>query len=1312
MRRTSAVLFLFVALALTLGSQAPAVAQPTFSKAFNPSTIGPGSVSTLRFDITNPSGSAVADMAFVDNLPAGITIASPSAAQSTCGGTLSAPEGGGTIVFSGGTVGVAGSCFVRVNVTSSTVGVHTNVSGSLTSNVGSSGTATADLTVATDRPGFSKSFSPSTVAFGGRSRLTFTIDNSQTGAAVSFATFTDNLPTGMTVASPANTSNTCGGTVTAASGSSSVAYSGNGFPLLAAGAVCAIGVDVVGGAVGPMGNVSGELTVALGGPTRSSGKASATLTGTQDPIAIVKRFLGDPVPPTATVALQFQIFNVDRSDDATDIEFTDDLDAVIAGMTATGLPASDVCGVGSQVAVDGAGVLSLTGGTLPAEGSCTFTVDVVVPAGAADGVYVNTTSAVTGTVDGLPVTGGTATDDLFVVAAPILTQTFVGDPVGAGGSIDLEFSIFNPASSAATDIAFEESFVVELPTASSVPATGFCGPGSTAVFTPLIPVTMGSAVPAKLEISDASLDPGASCDFSLTLDVLPEAATGGYLNTTSEITATVDGVTVSGAPAADEFLVVSPPRFRKAFIDDPVQAGDTVTLRFTISNNQGGRTDPVGDSSNIGFTDNLTATLSGLEAVGLPASDVCGTGSEISGTTLLTLTGGNLAAGEACSFDVTLQTPAAAEPGTYPNATSNLTADMGDTSPVSTVGNRAEDSLRIAGLTLTKEFTDDPALPGGTVNLRFVIANSATAPAASSITFSDDLDDTLAGLVATGLPLADPCGAGSSLVGLSGDSLLRLTGGSLGAGESCAIDVTLSVPAGALTGTYQNVANAFSALVGGSPVSFENAVDELEINSEQLGLSKEFIDDPVAPGDTVVLRFTIDNLNPSQAVADLAFTDDLGAALSGLEAIALPADGFCGAGSQLTGTGVLTLSGGSLAAGGSCTFDVTLQVPADVDLGTVGTNTTSEITGSLGGLVVDGPPATDDLAIEFVTFSKVFDDPVEFGDSVELTFMLMNLSATETVAALTFSDDLGAVAPGLEAVGLPQLDVCGPGSSIDGTSVLTFQSGSLPPGGSCTIVVEVAVPDTVAPGDYLNTTSPLREVGGQLEVPAASDTLTVIVPIDADEDGVDDVNDACLGTVIPEGVPTERLGVNRFALVDDDTIFDTTAPKGNGKAYGPRRSYTIADTAGCSCEQIIAAQGLGEGHVKFGCSISAMDDWIAGLDAYFASGANLWTPPTCELGECDEQAAPVGPTLTLVVRGPGDVSTSPRLGGPQAVCGGGRCAAPIEEGETIVLFARPVGANSVFLGWSGACAGNEPITTAVVRDGDVCEARFGNRKNQ
>ena len=103
------------------------------------------------------------------------------------------------------------------------------------------------------------------------------------------------------------------------------------------------------------------------------------------------------------------------------------------------------------------------------------------------------------------------------------------------------------------------------------------------------------------------------------------------------------------------------------------------------------------------------------------------------------------------------------------------------------------------------------------------------------------------------------------------------------------------------------------------------------------------------------------------------------------------------------------------------------------------------------------------------------------------------------------------------------------------------------------------------------------------------DGLVVYISKDKDADGVPNDADVCPATVIPEDVPTKRLGTNRFALTDWDGLFDTKAP--NGK--GPRLSFTLGDTAGCSCEQIIAVQGLGNGHTKFGCSIGAMQNWIS-----------------------------------------------------------------------------------------------------------------------
>ena len=96
---------------------------------------------------------------------------------------------------------------------------------------------------------------------------------------------------------------------------------------------------------------------------------------------------------------------------------------------------------------------------------------------------------------------------------------------------------------------------------------------------------------------------------------------------------------------------------------------------------------------------------------------------------------------------------------------------------------------------------------------------------------------------------------------------------------------------------------------------------------------------------------------------------------------------------------------------------------------------------------------------------------------------------------------------------------------------------------------------------------------------------------DTDGDGFGDACDACPATtVVPEGAPTVTLLPNHYALVDGDGIFDTVV-KGNS----PAETFTLDDTRGCSCEDIVAAAGLGNGHLMHGCSVGVMRDWVDSL---------------------------------------------------------------------------------------------------------------------
>jgi len=103
------------------------------------------------------------------------------------------------------------------------------------------------------------------------------------------------------------------------------------------------------------------------------------------------------------------------------------------------------------------------------------------------------------------------------------------------------------------------------------------------------------------------------------------------------------------------------------------------------------------------------------------------------------------------------------------------------------------------------------------------------------------------------------------------------------------------------------------------------------------------------------------------------------------------------------------------------------------------------------------------------------------------------------------------------------------------------------------------------------------------------DGLVVYITKDEDADGVPNDMDVCAGTTIPEEeVPTVRLGNNRHVLIDGDGFFDTSGGSG--------ATFTIGDTAGCSCEQIIEVLELGVGQTKFGCSRSVMEAWVSSVN--------------------------------------------------------------------------------------------------------------------
>ena len=750
------------------------VTPAAFTKAFSPSVIAEGGVSTLTFTIDGTASILPATaLAFSDNLPAGMVIASPANGTNTCGGTLTASSGANVVSLTGGSIAAGAVCTITADVTAATAGSYVNVSGSLTSDLGDSGTATDTLNV-TVPPQFGKSFASATASAGSPVTLAFAIDNSANPVDATALAFTDNLPAGMVVATPANIANTCGGTVTANAGSGAISLSGG---TATAGNSCSVSADVTATGPGSYVNVSGDLTSDLG----NSGTASDSLNATVAP-TFSKSFSPAAMAAGGVSTLSFVISNTSNPVAATTLDFTDNLPAGM--LVATPANSSNGCS-GTLTAAAGSGVVSLSGGSVAAGASCTVSVDVTA---ANTGVYLNTSGSLTSDLGD----SGPASASLTVASAPGFSMSFVPATATAGDPVTISFIVDNAANAlAASALAFTNNLPAGLVLATPAGGSNSCGGTLTA-----------NAGASSISLSGGTVAAGASCTVSASVTA---ANPGSYNNVSGNLTSSLG----DSGTASSTLTVTAPPLFSKSFSPVTVAAGTAVTLSFVIDN----AANPVAASA-LAFTDNLPAGL----VVATPAggSNSCGgTLTANAGGSSISLSGGTVAAGASCTVSANVT---AANPGSYTNISGNLTSSLGDSGTASSTLNVTTAPL------FSKSFALPAVTAGDVVALTFVIDNSANPVSADSLAFTDNLP---AGMLVSS-PANSVNGCGGTLNASPGSSVISLTNGSVASMSICTVSVDVVIAQSLPTSNLVNNAGTLGSTLGASAAA---AVANLGVNS-------------------------------------------------------------------------------------------------------------------------------------------------------------------------------------------------------------------------------------------------------------------------------------------------------------------------------------------------------------------------------------------------------------------------------------------------------------------------------------------------
>ena len=273
-----------------------------------------------------------------------------------------------------------------------------------------------------------------------------------------------------------------------------------------------------------------------------------------------------------------------------------------------------------------------------------------------------------------------AASDTLIIGGLSLSMEFIDDPTIPGDTVTIEVSIANESDTyAASGIFFTanmNSVVPGIAVDGALP-TNPCGAGSTITG------------PTILIFAGGSLDPNTSCTFSFEMRVPGGTVEDTYSFITSSLIATMNATGLTLDPAKATLVVTTDLiDLSMSFTDDPVLAEEEVTLQFTLTN-----THQVDLASSITFTDDLSLALPGLIALAPLPTEPCGAGSQLTGTTELTLSNGQLNAGTSCSFEVTLLVPDTVSNGeSYENSTGDVTAVIDS---FNVTGSFATDTLNI-----------------------------------------------------------------------------------------------------------------------------------------------------------------------------------------------------------------------------------------------------------------------------------------------------------------------------------------------------------------------------------------------------------------------------------------------------------------------------------------------------------------------------------------------------------------------------------------------------------------------------------------
>ena len=833
-----------------------------------------------------------------------------------------------------------------------------------------------------------KSFSPRTILPGDTSKLTITIYNAA-NRPLTGVNLTDDMAAGgssIKVASPPNVVNTCGGTIAAPSGSSTISLTGGGVNAAIAGTPqsCSITVDVTSTTAGTQINTIPANAITNNENDTNGQSAADNLQVTAlKPLTVSNTF-----SPTTILAGLNSTYTVRINNPNVALPLNNvALNPVLPnGLTLAGTPTASNCGSGTFSGT------SFSGGTLPAApnnstaATCTLTYPVT---STSPGNYVAAIvpSAVT-TDRGVTNTANSGNATLSVQQSGGTSSVTLGkrfSSLAEGGVATLDITITNQNIFDLTNVSVSDTLPTGMTVASPSGITTTCSGTPAPILTAVPNTTLVSMTRGTVPKGVAG--PG-TCTISVRVTTnqpsgtsLPNTIPAGNLTSNEGLTnTTAANATATVAPA----LIVG-----KALAPTSIPLNGRSVLTLTIRNNA------ARNATGVSITDSFPAGLTLFNPVGATLSPDCGSGtlsSPLPGATSIQLTGATIGSGRTCTVTIAVTSAAT---GVYTNTipANSLTSSEGWT----------EKNVRSAavtvrsGLTVRKRFSPDTVTPG-TPTLLIVTLENETLTDITGTTVTDPLTNSI--VASTNPRPSTNCTNGSAtLVGTT----FKVTNATVPA-QVGSIPGTCTFQAYVVSSTSGRRDNTIVARTSTSNEGYTNieaATASFTVQNMDLGITKGFTPtDKIDGGDPVNLVLTLTNGN-NVALTNATFTDNMP---TGMQVFSTPSPSTTCTGGTITatpGSGSFNFSGGTIPANGNCT--VTLQITS-VRSGNLTNTIPSRQVITDQGATNPNPASKSLTVLPAVAINKSFaPTAIDQGQTSVLTLTLLN-SNTSDLNNAVFTD--------------------------------------------------------------------------------------------------------------------------------------------------------------------------------------------------------------------------------------------------------------------------------------------------------------------